>query len=179
MTSFNRVATTLTLLNSGRIIVTLQQAVNGTTPNPNVGKVSLAGTYQGAFQGLPSITVTVTADTIGFRGCNTNSLPYEALENGQFRISGPGISTLVFCSDDRDSEYVNLLNSVTSFTRSANSISLISNGRTVITLNHCHCHRRNHRFQRMQLELSALRSFGERTIQNQWTRNLNFDLLRK
>lgn len=67
-------------------------------------------------------------------GCNTHSGIYKAFSNSSV-VFGQFISTLKFCSTDKDSLYTSALISSASFSKSNNQITFKnSNGATVLIL---------------------------------------------
>jgi len=127
VTSFTLNGNSLILFSNGRNVAS-------STTVPTSPSVSLVGSYSASFQNLPEITITIDESRISFKGCNSNSLPYQALANGKFSITGPGISTLIACSVDYDSKYVAALQSVTGFTITNGVLSLIRSNTVIATL---------------------------------------------
>ena len=126
--SFIRSQSDIFLSRNGQRVVSLESS-------PSSGSnVSLAGSYRLVFTDsqLPLISANVTASTIGFTGCNSVSIGYEARSSGTFRSVGPATTTLKFCTVDYDGKYIEAIQSADSYQRVGARLFLTKNGSRIV-----------------------------------------------
>jgi heat shock protein HslJ len=58
---------------------------------------------------LSPITVIINPKTLGFTGCNTFSIPYISINQGQFQIFGQVSSTQKQCKVNNDHKYLDVM----------------------------------------------------------------------
>ena len=67
---------------------------------------------------LPLVQAEITPTHISFSGCNSHNIPYEAYSDSSISI-GLGISTKIYCYDDRDPFYTGTLSQSAFYTRNS------------------------------------------------------------
>lgn len=128
-TFYRRTGTTITFYNKNNQVLALIIASGSNSGS----KVSLSGSYSTSFS-ANQITITFDESRVSFKGCNSNSLSYEAFDNGTLKITGPALSTKIYCENDRDSQYISILTSVTGFIRVGVNINLVQNNNVIVYL---------------------------------------------
>lgn len=127
--SYRRTGSTITFYNKNNQVLALIISSGSSSGS----KISLSGSYSATFSGT-SITITFDESRVSFKGCNSNSLSYEAFDNGFLKITGPALSTKIFCQNDKDSQYISILTSVTGFIRVGVNLNLVQNNNVIVVL---------------------------------------------
>lgn len=130
---WDRDASGIYFTKGGKRLVSFE--VRTATPIVTSRRITFNGKYNLKIVGsdLAGLQSEFSEKSIGFVGCNSVSISYEAFEDGTFRVVGNPIQTLRACSVDNDSTFVAAIKGADRWEKDANGIYLLKGGKRVVS----------------------------------------------